>query len=630
MSEFPEIQGYKILKELGKGGMARVYLAFEEKLEREVALKILLKSLTEEKNLTTRFLKEAKTAAGLRHTNIVPVFDVGRQGEYYYFTMEHFEEDLKDKIVNNKIAPELALSIVKSIASALDYAHKKGFIHRDIKPDNIMFREDGTPVLVDFGIARALGSTTKLTKTGMSIGTPHYMSPEQARGKVLDGRSDIYSLGVVFYEMLTGKVPYEAEDSDSIAIAIKHIQEPIPELRSAMNVGAGLASAQIEKLQNIINKMMAKDPDERPQTGRDVIELISADSPQPSAFRSQPSEEINRENTLDKDSYPKLNKEHSKTIIVDTKAQNYKKEKIEKNSSENLDPNKNVDSIPDGEWYNNQNRYETDNDNSSRDFKREKENLKWNSKNENNTAKIVLLITLLFFVSVMLINYLNTQAHNRKVEAEQNAWNQALRWDTNYGYDNYINKYPNGKHIYTARNKKNAIREKLAKEERLKKKREQQRLARLKREEEARKERERIAAAKKERERLAKLRANENNNRNINNSPISRFSKLRVIKNIHDYFYKTFENAYKEIPSNISSLHELTDAQKRIIRLRNIIDFSSLTKYLYIICPKRRFLVSPATKDHKAIYRFEPMTYSCKRVYEEKIRDRYYIVLYKK
>ena len=261
MARIPEIPGYVIEKDLGEGGMARVYLAREEKLDRLVALKVLRRALTEEENLTARFLKEARTAAGLRHSHIVSIFDVGQLGdEIYYFAMEYLEESLKDRIQAGTLQPETALRVFSQLASALDYAHGEGLIHRDIKPENIMFRGDGAVVLCDFGIARAVGSATRLTKTGMSVGTPHYMSPEQARGKPLDGRSDLYSLGVVLYEMLTGKVPFEAEDS--VAVAIAHVQDPVPRLPDYLS-----------KYQPLLDKLLAKDPGQRPQTGKEAADL---------------------------------------------------------------------------------------------------------------------------------------------------------------------------------------------------------------------------------------------------------------------------------------------------------------------------------------------------------------------
>ena len=264
MGEEIKIPGYKIIKELGQGGMAKVYYGIQERLEREVAIKILLPSMTEQTNTRQRFIKEAKTAAKLSHPNIITIHDVGNYGLTFYIAMEYIKGgSLKDRIKERgKIEIDESLNIIESISKALDYAHSKGFIHRDIKPENIMFRKDGTPVLVDFGIAKAVGSNTRLTKTGMSIGTPHYMSPEQARGKELDGRSDYYSLGVVFYEMLTGKVPYDAEDS--IAIAVKHIQEPVPKLPQSLS-----------KYQIILDKMMAKDKEERIKSGKELREIIS-------------------------------------------------------------------------------------------------------------------------------------------------------------------------------------------------------------------------------------------------------------------------------------------------------------------------------------------------------------------
>jgi serine/threonine protein kinase len=244
--------------------MGTVYLAFQEKLERPVALKVLLPSLSEEKDITQRFLNEAKIGAQLQHSNIVSIYDVGEYRGLYYFAMEYLEISLKEFINANKdrrLKPEIALDITKQIGNALDYAHKKGVIHRDIKPANILLRNDGTPVLVDFGIAKLMDSSSKLTKTGTSVGTPHYMSPEQIQGLDTDGRADIYGLGVVFYEMLQGRPPYEG--TDSVSIAVKHIQDPIPRL-----------DENLCPYQPILEKMMAKNKKERFQTGQELANAI--------------------------------------------------------------------------------------------------------------------------------------------------------------------------------------------------------------------------------------------------------------------------------------------------------------------------------------------------------------------
>ncbi|MBN2198776.1 MAG: serine/threonine protein kinase, partial [Candidatus Aminicenantes bacterium] len=168
MTDFPLIPGYRIEREVGAGGMATVYLAVQERLNRRVAVKVLSPVLLADKQFIQRFLKEAETAANLHHSNIVPIHDVGRAGDHNYIVMEYLEESLKERIKQGPLSPEAALDIVLQVGRGLDYAHAEGFVHRDIKPENIMFRRDGTPVLTDFGIARAVDSATKLTKTGMS------------------------------------------------------------------------------------------------------------------------------------------------------------------------------------------------------------------------------------------------------------------------------------------------------------------------------------------------------------------------------------------------------------------------------------------------------------------------------
>ncbi|MCU0286885.1 MAG: serine/threonine protein kinase [Acidobacteria bacterium] len=264
MSKLPQIPGYMLIRKLGHGGMADVFLGIQENLQREVAIKILASSLFRDEQFSIRFKNEALTAAKLSHPNIITIHDIGQVDDTYYIVMEYLPESLKDRMQKIGImTPPEALSIIKMIASALDYAHSKGFIHRDIKPDNIMFRQDGAAVLVDFGIARAMDSASNLTRTGTSVGTPYYMSPEQCRGEKIDGRSDIYSLGVQLYQLLTGKVPYKAENTTGIIF--KHIQEPVP-----------LLPKELSQYQLLLDKMMAKDKALRISGGAELIKFIDA------------------------------------------------------------------------------------------------------------------------------------------------------------------------------------------------------------------------------------------------------------------------------------------------------------------------------------------------------------------
>ncbi|MGD2086783.1 MAG: protein kinase [Candidatus Aminicenantes bacterium] len=264
MTKSIDIPGYKVKKELGAGGMAKVYLAVDTKLDRPVALKILSPAFAENSRITKRFIKEAKTAAQLQHSNIVSIFDVGKKGTMNYFAMEYLQENLKDRIKQGAgLKPREALAIIRDVAKALSYAHKKGFVHRDIKPDNIMFRKDGAVVLVDFGIVKAVNEKTKLTRTGISVGTPQYMSPEQIKARKVDGRSDIYSLGIVLYELLTGRLPYQADDL--VKLALQHTGDPIPKLPE-----------KLKDFQPLIEKMLAKNPHERVRNAEGLIRLIDA------------------------------------------------------------------------------------------------------------------------------------------------------------------------------------------------------------------------------------------------------------------------------------------------------------------------------------------------------------------
>src|SRR5436189_2101830 len=258
---------YEILEELGRGGMAIVFKAREKQLERDVAIKVLPFSLAFDKEFVERFQREARTSAKLEHPSIIPIYRVGKSGRVIYFIMKF----LRGKPLSSVLAargggglpPAEIRRILADVARALAYAHRSGIVHRDIKPDNIMFDEHGHAVVTDFGIAKA-ASGGKLTGTGMSIGTPHYMSPEQAKAQALDGRSDVYSLGVGAYQCLVGAVPFDGEDSFSIGY--KHIMEEIPT--------PPLDSPEKRQLFEIIRKMMAKTPTQRFQNADELIGVL--------------------------------------------------------------------------------------------------------------------------------------------------------------------------------------------------------------------------------------------------------------------------------------------------------------------------------------------------------------------
>src|SRR5881628_1915268 len=256
---------YEILDELGRGGMAIVFKAREKQLEREVAIKVLPFSLAFDKEFVERFQREARTSAKLEHPSIIPIYRVGKSGRVIYFVMKFLRGKPLASVLaaRGSLPPAEIRQILVQVARALAYAHKSGIVHRDIKPDNIMFDEHGQAVVTDFGIAKA-ATGGKLTGTGMSIGTPHYMSPEQARAQALDGRSDIYSLGVVAYQCLTGSVPFDGEDSFSIGY--KHIMEEVPT--------PPLETYDQRTLFEVIRTMMAKVPDDRFQTSDDLVQVL--------------------------------------------------------------------------------------------------------------------------------------------------------------------------------------------------------------------------------------------------------------------------------------------------------------------------------------------------------------------
>ena len=256
---------YEIVEELGRGGMAIVFKAKEKQLDREVAIKVLPFSLAFDREFVERFQREARTSAKLEHPNIIPIYRVGKSGRVIYFVMKYLRGKPLSTVLGarGKLPAGEIRKILAEVARALAYAHKKEIVHRDIKPDNIMFDEHGHAVVTDFGIAKA-ASGGKLTGTGMSIGTPHYMSPEQAKAQPLDGRSDIYSLGIVGFQCLTGSVPFDGEDSFSIGY--KHIMEDIPT--------PALENPEKRQIFEIIRRMMAKLPGQRFQNADELAGVL--------------------------------------------------------------------------------------------------------------------------------------------------------------------------------------------------------------------------------------------------------------------------------------------------------------------------------------------------------------------
>jgi len=247
--------------------MATVYLAIQQSFEREVALKVMSAQLSKDPSFGERFLREARIVSRLVHPNIVTVYDVGVHQGNHYLSMEYVPgEDLKQQ--RGCLSLEQILTLIKDVARALDYAGSKGYIHRDVKPENIMLHaEDGRAVLMDFGIARATDLGSGMTQTGTTMGTPHYMSPEQAKGVAVDPRSDIYSLGVVLFQLLAGRVPFDGDSA--VAVGIMHVSESVPALPEYLAL-----------FQPIVDKVLAKKPEARYQTGRELVEELEELNPE--------------------------------------------------------------------------------------------------------------------------------------------------------------------------------------------------------------------------------------------------------------------------------------------------------------------------------------------------------------
>lgn len=259
--EMPRISGYQFEKIIGKGAMSTVYLALQESLGRRVAIKVLSPGLAGDPIFSKRFIKEARIIGKLGHPHIVTIFDAGNLDDVYYIAMEYLEGGTLKERIKAGLTPDQAVTILCQIARALGRAHQQHCIHRDIKPANILFRNPDTALLSDFGIAKNTLDKTQLTAAGWRLGTPNYMSPEQALAKPTDARSDLYSLGVVFYEMLTGTRPFQG--ADAFDIALKHLKEPVPTL-----------SEPLDRFQPALDRLLAKEPEERFASAEELVEAV--------------------------------------------------------------------------------------------------------------------------------------------------------------------------------------------------------------------------------------------------------------------------------------------------------------------------------------------------------------------
>ncbi len=273
---FNKVGRYEIKGELGRGGMATVYRGYDPMFEREVAVKIMPREFLKDSSFRARFDREAKTIALLEHPAILPVYDFGEENGQPYFIMRLVSGGtLAERLAHGALSLDEIVRIMNRLAPALDLAHSRGIVHRDLKPANILFDTDGNPYISDFGIAKMLQQASSITGSGL-IGTPSYMSPEQARGETdIDSRSDIYALGVILYEMLSGQQPFQADTP--IAVVMKHIAEPVPHIME-MNPDLPLSCQQI------LNVAMAKERDERFANATQIaqsLEAISRDEPLP-------------------------------------------------------------------------------------------------------------------------------------------------------------------------------------------------------------------------------------------------------------------------------------------------------------------------------------------------------------
>ena len=260
---------YEVIKSIGEGGMANVYLGYDTILDRNVAIKVLRGDLSNDEKFVRRFQREALSASSLAHPNIVEMYDVGEDDGLYYIVMEFIDGVTLKQLLKKRGTLTLSetIDIMLQLTDGMAHAHDSYIIHRDLKPQNIMIKDDGQIKITDFGIAMALNST-QLTQTNSVMGSVHYLPPEQASGKGATVKSDIYSMGIIFYELLTGKLPFKGENA--VEIALKQMRDPFPSIREEDDEIP-------QSIENIILKATAKNPKNRYEDSRSMHEdLLTA------------------------------------------------------------------------------------------------------------------------------------------------------------------------------------------------------------------------------------------------------------------------------------------------------------------------------------------------------------------
>jgi len=266
VSEGSVVDGrYRVLRRLGTGGMADVWLAEDTHLQRQVALKVLHRRFVQDREFVERFRREAEAAAGLQHPNVVAVFDRGDIDGTYYIAMQYLEGNSLKELIDAGLSPEQAAALIRQVLEAARFAHRHGIVHRDLKPQNVIVDAEGKAVVTDFGIARA--GVSEITQTGSVMGTPHYLSPEQAQGQDVTLVSDLYSIGVILYEALTRRVPFEGESA--VAVAMKQVSQP-PQRPSS------IAPEVSPALDAVVMRALEKDPGQRFQSADAFIAALDA------------------------------------------------------------------------------------------------------------------------------------------------------------------------------------------------------------------------------------------------------------------------------------------------------------------------------------------------------------------